>query len=54
MVLKKAIILNNTSFCWSGTFHEFPKAAAYWDTVPPIVVKSSAARKTQIEILIFY
>lgn len=33
-----------TSFFWSGTFHEFPKLAAYWDRLPPIVVKSSEAR----------
>lgn len=33
-----------TSFFWSGTFHEFPKLAAYWERSPPIVVKSSWAR----------
>lgn len=44
--------MNNTSFCRSGTFHEFPKPAAYWDTVPATVVKSSAARKTQIQIIL--
>lgn len=40
-----------TSFFWSGTFHEFPKLAAYWDRLPPIVVKSSEARTKKMQIL---
>ena len=30
-----------TWFCGSGTLQEFPKLAAYWDRVPPMVRKSS-------------
>lgn len=40
-----------TSFFWSGTFHEFPKLAAYWERSPPIVVKSSWVRTKKMLIL---